>query len=98
MNTPPRPLRWRCTSCRWIGFDADLLTCLRHLPIATPKPTLEAAWRRARAACGLEHVHLHDLRHSTASELINAGVDLYTVGAVLGHKDPRSTQAPGRRC
>ena len=25
-------------------------------------------------------------------ELINAGVDLFTVGRVLGHKDPRSTQ------
>ena len=40
----------------------------------------------------MEHIHLHDLRHSTASEMINADVDLYTVGAVLGHKDPRSTQ------
>jgi integrase len=77
---------------RSIPAHPRLGTCLRYLPIATPKPTLEAAWRRARAACGLEHVHLHDLRHSTASELINAGVDLYTVGAVLGHKDPRSTQ------
>lgn len=41
---------------------------------------------------GLGHLHLHDLRHSAASELINAGVDLYTVGRVLGHKDSRSTQ------
>ena len=37
-------------------------------------------------------MHLHDLRHSTASEMINARVDLYTVGAVLGHTDPRSTK------
>jgi site-specific recombinase XerD len=36
-------------------------------------------------------MHLHDLRHSAASEMINADVDLYVVGAVLGHKDPRST-------
>ena len=26
-----------------------------------------------------------------ASEMVNAGVDLFTVGRVLGHRDPRST-------
>lgn len=50
-------------------------------------------WQRiGMDRAGLEHVTFHDLRHSTASALINAGVDLYTVGQVLGHKDPRSTQ------
>ena len=38
------------------------------------------------------HARLHDLRHSTASEMINAGVDLYTVGGVLGHKSAISTK------
>ncbi len=41
---------------------------------------------------GLPNVHFHDLRHSTASALINAGASLYVVGQILGHKDPRSTQ------
>jgi len=67
-------------------------TCLRYLPLTTNKRTLQVGWARARRACGLDHVHLHDLRHSAASEMINADVDLYTVGAVLGHKDARSTQ------
>ena len=40
----------------------------------------------------MEWLQLHDLRHSPASEMINADVDLYTVGQVLGHKDPRSTK------
>lgn len=40
----------------------------------------------------MEDVHLHDLRHSTASAMTNEEVNLYTVGAVLGHKDPKSTQ------
>jgi integrase len=66
--------------------------CLRYLPLTAPESTLQRGWQRARRACGLEHVHLHDLRHSAASEMINAEVDLFTVGAVLGHKDPRSTQ------
>jgi site-specific recombinase XerD len=37
-------------------------------------------------------LRFHDLRHSSASEMINAEVDLYTVGAVLGHKSPASTK------
>lgn len=77
---------------RSIPAHPRLSTCLRYLPITTVESTLDAGWRRARKACGLEHIHFHDLRHSTASEMINAGVDLFTVGAVLGHKDPRSTK------
>lgn len=49
-------------------------------------------WDRARIAAGLPHVRFHDLRHGAASEMINAGVDLYTVGAVLGHKSMVSTK------
>jgi len=37
-------------------------------------------------------IHFHDLRHGAASEMINAGVSLKTVGDVLGHKDYKSTQ------
>jgi site-specific recombinase XerD len=39
----------------------------------------------------MEHVRWHDLRHSCASMLINAGVDLYTVGKILGHSTPQTT-------
>ena len=56
-----------------------------------PKSTLTRNWENARNAAVLGHLHFHDLRHSSASEMVNAGVDLYTVGAVLGHKDSRST-------
>jgi site-specific recombinase XerD len=37
-------------------------------------------------------LHIHDCRHSAASNMVNQGVDLYTVGKVLGHKDLRSTK------
>gem|GEM_PF-3697755 len=33
---------------------------------------------------GLDDVHIHDLRHSYASTLVNGGVDLYTVGKLWG--------------
>ena len=61
------------------------------LPLTAPKITVQRAWQRARRVAGLEHLHFHDLRHSAASEMVNAGVDLFTVGRVLGHRDPRST-------
>ncbi len=77
---------------RSIPAHPRIATCLRYLPLTAPKITLQKGWQRARTACGMGHVHLHDLRHSAASEMINADVDLFTVGAVLGHKDPRSTQ------
>lgn len=49
-------------------------------------------FRKAREATGMPGLHAHDLRHSAASELIRVGVDLYTVGAVLGHKSAASTK------
>lgn len=65
---------------------------LRHLPLVAPKITIQRAWQVARAKVGLSHVTIHDLRHSAASEMVNAGVNLYSVGQVLGHRDSRSTQ------
>lgn len=76
---------------RAVPVHPRIRTCLPYLPLTTPATTLDKGWQQARAAVGMEHVHLHDLRHSTASEMINAGVDLFTVGQVLGHKDQRST-------
>lgn len=65
---------------------------LKHLPLSIKETTLQKDFRRARDALGLGDLRFHDLRHSAASEMVNAGVDLYTVGTVLGHRDPRSTQ------
>lgn len=70
----------------------ERLGILPHLPLRTLRRTLQAGFQRARDRAGLPHIRLHDLRHSAASEMINAGVDLYTVGQVLGHRDARSTK------
>ncbi len=77
---------------RSIPVHTSLKPLLRYLPLSAPRSTLQRGWQRAREASKLTHIHLHDLRHSAASEMINAEIDLYTVGAVLGHKDPRSTK------
>lgn len=65
----------------------------RAAKVKMPKRSeIDYWWPLARVACGLEHVTLHDLRHSAATEMVNAGEDLATVGKVLGHKSPASTQ------
>jgi len=60
-------------------------------PPQLTKWTASKAVKAAMREVGLGHARLHDLRHSAASEMINAGVDLFTVGAVLGHKSTVST-------
>jgi integrase len=76
---------------RSVPVHPRIATCVAYLPLTAPKSTLQRGYQRARAAVGMEGVRIHDLRHSAASEMVNAGVDLFTVGRVLGHKDPRST-------
>lgn len=45
----------------------------------------------ARKKAKLEDFHFHDLRHTFASHLIMAGVDLTTLKELLGHKDIKMT-------
>ena len=56
-----------------------------------PFTDIKHPWETARTAAGLEDLHLHDLRHSAASFMINAGIDLFAVGRILGHADHQST-------
>ena len=46
----------------------------------------------AKARAGLDDVHLHDLRHTAASHLLMAGVDLRTLAEILGHKTMQMVQ------
>lgn len=69
-----------------------LRVLVKYLPFKYSQVWLQRLIRRAMDGAGFPHMHFHDLRHSTASALINNGVDLYVVGKILGHKDQRSTQ------
>ncbi len=40
----------------------------------------------------IEDVRVHDLRHSAASNMVNAGQSLFAVQKVLGHRQARTTQ------
>ena len=56
-----------------------------------PYTDIKHPWETARKAAGLDGLHLHDLRHSAARFMINAGIDLFAVGRILGHADHQST-------
>lgn len=77
---------------RMVPIHPRIVSCLRHFPISIKKITVQRQFSNKSRALGLGHFHFHDMRHSAASAMINSGVDLYTVGAVLGHKDFRSTK------
>jgi integrase len=57
----------------------------------SPYQSLSRAWYIARKYAGLDDVHLHDLRHSFASIAAGRGLSLYTIGKLLGHKNPKTT-------
>ena len=50
------------------------------------------SWNTARKSVGLGDVRMHDLRHSFASFLVNAGRSLYEVQKILGHTQIKTTQ------
>jgi hypothetical protein len=50
------------------------------------------SWDTARQQAGLADVRIHDLRHSFASFLVNAGRSLYEVQKILGHTQIKTTQ------
>jgi integrase len=89
---------------RWIALSAAAIDLLKSLPhgdnpfvfpspvTGRPSPSLWFPWKRIRDRAGLSDVRLHDLRHSFASFLVNEGVSLYVVQALLGHANARTTQ------
>jgi len=57
-----------------------------------PYVAIHCSWDTARKAGGLADVRMHDLRHSFASFLVNAGRTLYEVQHLLGHTQIKTTQ------
>lgn len=62
-----------------------------RLPLGISESRLQGAWTHARAQTGID-CRWHDLRHTCASWLVQAGVPIYTVAQMLGHSSTAVTQ------
>ena len=89
---------------RHIPLSDEAITVIRSIPRQQGNPwlfpghapgkplsDLYLLWNRLRRELGLADVRIHDLRHTFASFLVNAGHSLYEVQKLLGHGDPRTT-------
>jgi site-specific recombinase XerD len=77
---------------RLIPILPELLPHLNQFPMS------KSGWRNvyrgfesARKRSGLK-IRYHDLRHMAATAMTNAGIDLRTVGDILGHKTVQTTR------
>lgn len=97
LRAEPTPAGWLLTDTkngdrRIVPIHAKVAHIARRWPREISASTAGKWWRYAADRCGHEGLRFHDLRHSAASLMIQAGVPLYTVGAVLGHKATASTK------
>ena len=89
---------------RHIPLSDEAITVIRSIPRQQGNPWLFPGhapgkplsdlylfWNSLRRSLGLTSVRIHDLRHTFASFLVNAGHSLYEVQKLLGHSDPRTT-------
>jgi len=57
-----------------------------------PFRNINRSWKTAKRRAGIKNFRFHDLRHTYASYLRMAGVDLHTIGELLGHSSADMTK------
>jgi integrase len=68
--------------------DEDLLFRNRE---GEPYSDLRTAFTTALGKAGIKEFHFHDLRHTFASDMVMAGVNIFTVSKLLGHASVQTT-------
>jgi integrase len=74
-----------------VPIHARVAHIAARLPLGVSKGQLHAAWTAARKETGIS-ARFHDLRHTCASWLVQAGVPLLTVRDFLGHSTIKMTE------
>ena len=76
---------------KWSGQSHDDLVFTN--PVTGRRfDNVKSSWNRLRLMAGLDDFRFHDLRHTFASKLVMAGVDLYTVKELMGHSTIQMTE------
>jgi integrase len=70
--------------------DNDLLFPTLEGTLPSPR-AFSAEWSDVAASIGMPDITFHALRHTHASALIDAGVDIVTIAKRLGHSSPNIT-------
>lgn len=60
--------------------------------VDAPRADLQRPWTVIRSLAGLDHLRLHDLRHSFATKALNEGKELLVVSKLLGHSRLETTR------
>jgi integrase len=75
-----------------LGKLTDDLLIFTRLDGSPQSPlTLSKEWRKAATSAGLSGISFHALRHTHASALIDAGIDVVKISKRLGHANPTIT-------
>jgi integrase len=74
---------------RQLDRDGPLVFHLDGKPIS--QEVDQRAWKDLLIAANVPHAPQHSIRHSTATLLLEAGVDAHIVQSVIGHSDILTT-------
>jgi len=77
------------TKLKYNKTSEYVFVCVRT---GEPAQKFRTAWLNALRRSGIPHCRAHDLRHTAASHMVAAGIDLVTVMQILGHANLRTTQ------
>ncbi len=75
---------------RWCGPDADSQVFPGYKGGPLRVSVWQPEWARARRSLGLDHVHLHDLRHVAGTMAAATGASTKELMHRLGHASPRA--------
>lgn len=70
--------------------DLDLIICTNNGTFQDPRNVVRVM-KRLIKSIGITDIRFHDLRHTHASFLIAAGIDIVRISNRLGHASPRTT-------
>ena len=76
---------------KWAPNESNLIGLVFPSKNKKPFVSIKKAWKTLLKKAGVHNFRWHDLRHSFASKLVMAGVDLNTVRELLGHADLKMT-------